>query len=70
MVDRSIESSLGLASKEDGKLDDIFQDIQLNNDELDSVVLDAEVIKERKKGTHWMAIGKVLTARKFILVAL
>ena len=60
----------GSSSQVTGEIEDIFQHLQLNEDELDEVVLGDEEIKEFKKGARWMAITKVLTTRSFSGTAL
>ena len=58
-------SGSGYESMEEGEIDDMLRHLQLNDDELDEVVLDAEVVQGYKKEARWLAIGRILTTRSF-----
>ena len=65
MADKILSSAFGSGSKEYGGIDDMFQHLQLIDDELDEVVLYVEVVKEYKREAQWMSIGKILTMWSF-----
>jgi hypothetical protein len=46
-------------------LDDLLKHLELRDDELDDVVLEAKAVDEYRKDARWLTIGKVLTTRSF-----
>ena len=65
MAEEFSGSGSGSGSMEEGEIDDMLRHLQLNDDELDEVVLDAEVVQGYKKEARWLAIGRILTTRSF-----
>jgi hypothetical protein len=47
------------------EIDDFLKHLELRDDELDDVVIEAEVVKEYQKEARWLVIGKVHTSRSF-----
>ncbi|KAM0907397.1 hypothetical protein ACQ4PT_016151 [Festuca glaucescens] len=60
----------GSAKGKEAEIEDMFSHLELNEDELDEVVISAEAAKEYQKAGRWLAIGRVLTSRKFSAEAL
>jgi hypothetical protein len=60
----------GSAMEKEAEIEDMFSHLELNEDELDEVVISTEVAKEYQKAGRWLAIGRVLTSRKFSAEAL
>ncbi|XP_051215860.1 uncharacterized protein [Lolium perenne] len=60
----------GSAKGKEAEIEDMFSHLELNEDELDEVVISAEAAKEFQKAGWWLAIGRVLTSRKFSADAL
>jgi hypothetical protein len=70
MASEKEETPSGPAGGEDGNLDDLLKHLELRDDELDDVVLEAKAVDEYRKDARWLTIGKVLTTRSFSAEAL
>jgi hypothetical protein len=71
MAANTTAGSSGSAStgKEDD-IEDLFNHLELNEDELDDMVIGSEEAKTYQEAGRWLAIGKVLTNRNFSAEAL
>ena len=58
MAEEFSGSGSGSGSMEEGEIDDMLRHLQLKDDELDEVVLDAEVVQGYKKRSEERRVGK------------
>jgi hypothetical protein len=70
MAEKTTAGSSGAAAGKEAEIDDLLKHLELHDDELDDVVIEADAVKEYQKEARWLAIGKVHTSRSFSAEAL